>query len=496
MNKKIKADIFEGGQEHEIRLQKVEEMEKSGINPWPPFKPVTATASKVLAEFEDGKENEYQLAGRLITLRDHGKTFFAHIQDRSGRIQIYVKKDLIGDEEFSKFKNFVDVGDILWVKGVSFKTKKGEITIKVESFTLLSKCLFPLPEKFHGLTDVEQRYRQRYLDLISNPESLAKFKKRSQIIQKVRQFLLDRDFLEVETPMLHPIPGGAAARPFVTHHNTYDIDLYLRIAPELYLKRLIVGGLERVFEINRNFRNEGVSTKHNPEFTMLEFYKAYGDYKDGMKLTEDLLECAAKIHGQVEDLEFSGKKISFKAPFKKLSMKDSLCDIGGLNEEDIKEENIDDTLKSCRVKLEQKNPSYGAKLFALFEELVESKIVQPTFIIGYPIEVSPLAKRDPKNPNIAARFELFVCGMELANGFTELNDPFDQAERFKEQAKNRAEGDDEAHYYDEDYIKALEYGMPPTVGVGVGIDRLVMLLTDTPSIKDVILFPTLKPAKE
>ncbi|MFH1643778.1 MAG: lysine--tRNA ligase [bacterium] len=478
--------------ENVVRLEKVNELQKMGINPWPEFKPVNATTVQVLDEFDPEKEKKYEIAGRLITIREHGKTVFAHIQDRAGRLQIYLRKDALGDEKFDFFLKYLDVGDIIWVKGESFKTQKGEITLRVSDFTLLSKCLHPLPEKFHGLSDVEARYRQRYLDLISNPESLEKFKKRSEIIQSIRQFLLDRDFLEVETPMLHPIPGGAVARPFVTHHNAYDMDLYLRIAPELYLKRLVIGGIEKVFEINRNFRNEGISTRHNPEFTMLEFYMAHGNYKDGIKLTEELIQDAVKHSCGKLTVEFQGKDLDFTAPFKQLTVEQALVEIGGFNKEQFDQENINKLLKDLNVEIPKGQDYHGAKLFALFEEKVEGKIFQPTFIVGYPIEISPLAKRDPNNPNIAARFELFAASMEIANGFTELNDPIDQAQRFKSQAEAKENGDEEAHHYDADFIKALEYGLPPTVGVGVGIDRLVMLATDTTSIKDVILFPTLK----
>jgi lysyl-tRNA synthetase class 2 len=311
-------------------------------------------------------------------------------------------------------------------------------------------------------------------------------------VQNVRNFLVAQDFLEVETPMLHPIPGGAAARPFVTHHNTYDFDLYLRIAPELYLKRLVVGGMERVFEINRNFRNEGISTKHNPEFTMLEFYMAHGDYKNGINLTEELIRSASKVVSDNQKVFFNQHELDFSQPFERLSVKEAVCKFGGLKLHDLDEKNLDHVLHQNHAEC-RKNASYGEKLFAMFEAVAESKIVQPTFVIGYPIEVSPLAKRDPENPEIAARFELFVAGMELANGFTELNDPFDQATRFQQQAQAKADGDHEAHLYDADYVHALEYGLPPTVGVGIGIDRLTMLLTDTQSIKDVILFPTLRP---
>lgn len=484
--------------EHEIRLLKVQKMQEEGINPWPSFKhPEPSSIQDALDAFskDQDAEKEYQLSGRLMSRRDHGKSFFCNLQDRSNRMQLYIKKDVIGDNEFENFKRFFDTGDIVWVKGQLFTTKTGEITLKVHALELESKCLHPLPEKFHGLTDIEQRYRQRYLDLMSNLESREKFKKRSLIVQTIRNFLQSKDFLEVETPMLHPIPGGAAARPFITHHNAYDMDLYMRIAPELYLKRLVVGGLDRVFEINRNFRNEGVSTRHNPEFTMLEFYMAYGDYNTGMELTEQLLQNAVLKNFDGLKLPFQDHIVDFTAPFKRLTVEESLIEIGGFTKDQISEKNIDALIAQHKIAV-HKTAGYGVKLFALFENFVESKIVQPTFIIGYPIEVSPLAKRDANNPNVAARFELFMCGMEFANGFSELNDPFDQAARFKAQADAREGGDQEAHHYDADYIKALEYGLPPAVGVGIGIDRLVMILTNTSAIKDVILFPTLKKSHE
>ncbi|MFA5074793.1 MAG: lysine--tRNA ligase [Candidatus Babeliales bacterium] len=481
--------------EDQIRLEKLEQLKKDGMSAWPEFKPVDSTCKKVIEEFNQNisENKEYALAGRLMTIRDHGKTFFANIQDVSGNLQLYIKQSEVGDELFEFFKNKIDAGDIIWVKGTSFKTKMGEITLKIKELTLLSKCLHALPEKYHGLVDVEQRYRQRYLDLISNPESKEKFIKRFKIIQSLREFLLKKDFLEVETPMLHVIPGGASAKPFITHHNAYNMDLYLRIAPELYLKRLVVGGFDRVFEINRNFRNEGVSTKHNPEFTMLEFYMAYADYKDNMALTEQLIQKAVLENFESTKITYQGQELDFTAPFKKITMYDSLIKIAGFSKDQISEKNIDKLIKTQHVEINI-NSSYGEKIYVLFENFVEPKIIQPTFIIGFPVEVSPLAKRDPENKDIASRFELFVAGVELANGYTELNDPFDQAERFKQQVQARELGNEEAQYYDEDFIKALEYGLPPTSGVGLGIDRLVMFLTDTSSIKDVILFPTMKPA--
>jgi len=478
--------------EHQARLEKIEKLQELGYNPWPPKEDVTATCQQVLDEFVEGGEKRYALAGRIVTMRDHGKTFFANILDRTGKLQLYIKRDVVGDESFSFFKEFIDIGDIIWCDGVAFKTKKGEITLRVNDFKLLSKCLHPLPEKFHGIADQEIKYRQRYLDLISSEETRERFKKRSQIVASLRSYLDSHDFIEVETPMLHPIPGGAAAKPFVTHHNALDSDFYLRIAPELYLKRLVVGGFERVYEINRNFRNEGISTKHNPEFTMLEYYMAHQDYYFAMDFLENMLRTVAKkVCGQLQ-VPFGDEIIDLEKPFARLSVYEAVKRIGKCTETQLKSQNIDKTLAQHSIDLDNEKPSYGEKLFALFEELVESKIVQPTFIIDYPIEISPLAKRDAKEPTIAARFELFVASFELANGFNELNDPIDQARRFQAQVEMREGGDVEAHHYDADYVLALEHGLPPTVGVGVGIDRLTMILTNKSSIKEVILFPTLK----
>ena len=479
--------------EHKIRLEKVEELRKLGLDPWPANEDTDATCHQILDEYCEGVESRvYKVAGRVIAFREHGKTAFATILDRSGKIQIYIRKDELGDAAWDFIKKFIDIGDIVWVSGKSFKTKTGEITIHATALHLLSKCLYPLPEKFHGLADVETAYRQRYLDLISNSESRKRFRERSLIVRGIRNFFDAHDFLEVETPMLHPIPGGAAARPFVTHHNALDMDLYLRVAPELYLKRLVVGGFERVYEINRNFRNEGISTRHNPEFTMIEFYIAYKDYHFAMDLVEELLKKLAKEVINATQIPYGSHMLDFGSPFKRISMREAVMEYAPCKAEDLEEKNIDALIKKHEIKLANKNASWGEKLYALFEALVESKLINPTFITHFPIEVSPLSKRDSKNPSIAARFELFVAGMELSNGFNELNDPFDQAERFREQANARASGDVEAHHYDADYIQALEYALPPTAGVGIGIDRLTMLLTNTTSIKDVILFPTLK----
>ncbi len=482
----------QASQEHQVRLEKVKKLREMGIEPWPEHKVVSATSQEILDEFVEGKETSYTMAGRVTLLRWHGKAAFAKLQDRTGILQVYFKKDVIGDQAFDLLQNFIDVGDLLWVKGTSFKTKTGEITLAVQEFTLLAKCLHPLPEKFHGLTDIETRYRQRYLDLISDEESRSRFVKRSKIISGVRRYLENHGFMEVETPMLHPIPGGAAARPFKTHHNALHSELFLRIAPELYLKRLVVGGFERVYEINRNFRNEGISTRHNPEFTMLEFYLAHHDYHYIMTFVQKMLQEVALAATGTLQLPFHGHMIDFSQPFSQLSVEDAVMQYGKLTKADIAPEAIDKQLQKNHIELKVKDTSYAQKLFLLFEAVTEKQLIQPTFIIDYPVEISPLAKSDAQKPGYVARFELFIGGMEFANGFNELNDPFDQESRFREQAATHEAGDDEAHRYDAEYVQALQYGLFPTVGCGIGIDRLVMLMTNAPSIKDVILFPSLK----
>jgi lysyl-tRNA synthetase, class II len=478
--------------EHKVRLEKVKKLRELGYEPWPMSKDTSAVAQEVIDDFQDEKSKQYQIAGRIIGLRAHGKTIFGHLQDRSGKIQFYIRKDMVGDKEFDFFLHYIDNGDIIWLDGQSFRTQKGEITLKVSKFALLSKCLHPLPEKFHGLSDVQVRYRQRYLDLISSAESREKFIKRSKIMSAMRHYLEDHGYIEVETPMLHPIPGGAAAKPFITHHNALDSDFYLRIAPELYLKRLVIGGMERVFEINRNFRNEGLSTRHNPEFTMIEFYTAYKDYHWAMDFTEHMLKYIIKQACDTLKVSFGDYELDFTQPFARMSITEAVKQYARLSDTDLSQANIDATLARNGINLEKKNASLAEKVFALFEEKVERQLIQPTFITDYAIEISPLAKRDPEKEGITSRFELFMAGMELANGFNELNDPHDQASRFWEQAQSHAEGDDEAHRFDADYVIALEHALPPTVGVGIGIDRLVMVATNTTSIKDVILFPTLK----
>lgn len=433
-----------------------------------------------------------KVAGRMMLRRLMGKASFTHIQDMSGRIQLYIRQDDVGVDVYEAFKDW-DLGDIIGAEGVVFKTKTGELSIKVQKIQLLTKALRPLPDKFHGLTDQEARYRQRYLDLIANEESRQVFLTRTKITEVLRDFLKDRHFLEVETPMMQVLAGGAAAKPFVTHHHALDMPLFLRIAPELYLKRLVVGGFERVFEINRNFRNEGLSTRHNPEFTMVEFYQAYAEYTDLMNMTEDLFKTLAdKVMGTYH-ITYQDTQIDFSKPFERLSMLESIIKY---NSDITMAELLDmESAKKIAKRLEiplQTQFGLGKIQVEIFEKTVEHKLMQPTFITAYPAETSPLARRNDENPEVTDRFELFVGGREIANGFSELNDPDDQAERFRQQMDDKAAGNDEAMPYDEDYIQALEYGLPPTAGEGIGIDRLVMLFTNAPSIRDVILFPHMR----
>lgn len=433
------------------------------------------------------------VGGRMMLKRVMGKASFATLQDMSGRIQLYVSNDATGEAVHGAFKHW-DLGDILGAEGTLFKTKTGELTVKVQSLRLLSKSLRPLPEKFHGLADQEQTYRQRYLDLITNPESQRVFRIRSRLIQAMREFFTGRGYLEVETPMMQPIPGGAAARPFVTHHNALDMKLFLRIAPELYLKRLVVGGMEKVFEINRNFRNEGISTRHNPEFTMLEFYEAYQDYNYLMDLTEELLRGLAQQVNGSTTLTYQGQEIDLGKPFDRLTMAEAIAKYNPKHS--LTDLSNPDYLRKVLAAFQvEVFPTDGLGLLQLklFEQIAEDKLIQPTFVVAHPTDVSPLARSNNANPAVTDRFELFITGRELANGFSELNDPEDQAARFLQQAKAKEAGDEEAMYYDADYIRALEYGLPPTAGEGIGIDRLVMLFTDSPSIRDVILFPQMRP---
>lgn len=480
------------------RMRKLAELEAAGVNPYPARFEVRNLAADLHREYavlpeEGDAAPEVAIAGRLMSLRHHGKVTFAHLQDYSGKMQIYLSRDVLGAPLYDLCKKF-DVGDYLGVEGHLFRTRTGELTVRAGTVQLLTKSLRPLPEKWHGLTDVETRFRQRYLDLIVNREVADAFRKRSRLIAEMRRFLESRGFLEVETPMMQPMAGGAMARPFVTHHNALDISLFLRIAPELYLKRLVVGGFDRVFEINRNFRNEGISTQHNPEFTMLEFYQAYADYRDLMALTEEMLASMAREITGGQQVVYQGQPISFAPPWPKLTLEESLVKLAGLDAEALQTEaSLRETAGRHGITT---LPGWGkGKIMAeLFDALVESTLIQPTFIIDFPTELSPLAKAKEGEPTIVQRFELFVGGMELANAYSELNDPREQRARFLDQLRQRDQGDLEAHGLDEDFLRALEYGMPPTAGEGIGIDRLAMLLTDSPSIRDVILFPLLKPA--
>ncbi len=441
------------------------------------------------------------VAGRLMLKRVMGKASFCTVQDGTGQIQLFVTRDALGDDAYAAFRHW-DLGDIVGAEGLLFKTKTGELSVRVRSLRLLTKSLRPLPDKFHGMADQEQKYRQRYVDLITDPESRARFAARSKAVSAIRQFMVEHHFMEVETPMLHPIPGGANAKPFKTHHNALDQEMFLRIAPELYLKRLIVGGFERVFEINRSFRNEGVSVRHNPEFTMMEFYAAYWNHHDLMDFTEEVLRHAARVATGSAAITYAGKPVALDRPFARLSVRDSLVVHAGLTEAQAS----DAAVLHAKLKSAGRNPEGAAAgdawppahwtlaelQFGLFEAVVEAQLWQPTFIIDYPVEVSPLARASDTDPSITERFELFITGREYANGFSELNDAEDQAARFSAQMANKDAGDEEAMYYDADFIRALEYGMPPTGGCGIGIDRLIMLITDSPSIRDVILFPSLR----
>lgn len=485
-----------------VRREKMEELREQGIDPFGKRFDRTDLAKDIHTKYDQEEKDQLEedtptatIAGRMMTKRGKGKVGFADIRDRSGKIQIYVRKDVVGEENYKIFKR-ADLGDFLGIEGEVMKTDMGELTVKATHVTFLTKALRPLPDKYHGLSNVEQIYRQRYLDLISNEDSFNRFKLRSKIISAVRSYLDDHDFTEVETPVLHAQAGGASARPFTTHHNALDIDLYLRIALELHLKRLIVGGMERVYEIGRVFRNEGIDTKHNPEFTMLETYAAYFDFKDVMDETEGIFRYVAESVFDQEIFEYQEQQINLGKPFGRIHMVDAIKNETGI---DFWQEM---TLEEARKLADDKGVHYeeywtvGHIINAFFEEFVEDTLVQPTFVYGHPIEVSPLAKKSEKDPRFTDRFELFITGNEFANAFTELNDPIDQRARFEAQAAERAAGNDEAEGIDEDYIEALEYGMPPTGGLGIGIDRLVMFFTNSDSIRDVLLFPTMRPNDE
>ncbi|NLZ55505.1 MAG: lysine--tRNA ligase [Clostridiaceae bacterium] len=477
----------------QIRLEKLEEYERRNLNPFDEVRyEVTSDSATIHENFEAMEGKSVALAGRLMSRRGMGKASFADLRDRSGTIQLFVRINNLGEAAYNEWQS-LDIGDWIGLRGEVMRTQRGEVSVRVSEYTLLAKALRPLPEKHHGLRDVDTRYRQRYLDLIANPETLDTFRKRSLLIAGIRRFLDERGFLEVETPILNLIPGGAAARPFITHHNALDIDLYLRISPELYLKQLIIGGMDKVYEIGRQFRNEGMSVRHNPEFTMLELYEAFADYHDIMLLTEEMINAQAVALCGGDQVKWQGSEIDLSIPFRRLSMNEAIEEATGIDFNQI------ETYEEARSLAEERElhvePHWmrGDIINLFFETYVEENLIQPTFIYDYPIEISPLTKRKPGQSDVAERFELFINGQEIANAYSELNDPRDQRKRFEAQLKKRALGDEEAGFMDEDYCLALEYGLPPTGGLGVGIDRLTMLLTDSDSIRDVLLFPTMKP---
>jgi lysyl-tRNA synthetase, class II len=502
-NKLYKSgEIMEDNDLLKVRLEKIAALKAAGVDLYPNNIQPKNTTVELSAQFgnSDGEAlaqltQIFSIAGRLMAVRNFGKAAFIKIQDHKGQIQSYIAKNILSPEDYFVFKK-MDIGDIIYVSGKLFRTKTGELTIEAQNLLLLSKSIRPLPEKWHGLTDIETRYRQRYLDLIVSPKVKEIFYRRSRIIQLIRQFMDKHDFLEVETPMMQPRAGGAVARPFKTHHNSLDMDLYLRIAPELYLKRLVTGGLERVYEINRSFRNEGIDSFHNPEFTMLEFYWGYANYEDLMSFTEELFSFIAKNIFEGLKFTYQGTEIDLTPPWKRLSVKDALLQMAGMEPADLIDptRTIDFARKvGCDVK---ENDPLGKIHMAIFDEVVEKKLIQPTFVTDYPVAVSPLSRRSNTDPELVDRFELYIAGREIANAFSELNDPADQRERFMQQLQEREAGDDEAHEMDEDYIRTLEYAMPPTAGEGIGIDRLVMLFTDSASIREVILFPLLRTKQE
>ncbi|MFA5524315.1 MAG: lysine--tRNA ligase [Tissierellales bacterium] len=477
-----------------IRREKLKNLREIGKDPFLVEKyDVTDYSDKIKENYEEMEGKEVSLAGRIMTKRGHGKASFADIQDSQGRIQLFVKVDIVGEETYELFTTY-DIGDIVGVKGEVFKTKTGEISIKANEVTLLSKSLQILPEKFHGLKDLDLRYRQRYVDLIMNPEVKQTFIKRNRIIKAIRSFLDERGYLEVETPILNTVAGGAAARPFLTHHNTLDLDMQLRIANELYLKRLIVGGFDKVYEMGKMFRNEGISIKHNPEFTNIELYSAYEDYEYMMRITEELVAYCSEVVNGTSVIEYQGKEIDFKPPWRRVSMHDLVKEKTGVDFYTLESDEEARKIAKDQLHLEvEAHMTKGHLVNLAFEEFCEKDLMQPTFVLHHPVEVSPLAKRNPDNPLITNRFEAFANTWEIANAFSELNDPIDQKGRFEEQLKQRESGDEEAHPMDEDFINALEIGLPPTGGLGIGVDRLIMLLTNSASIRDIIFFPTMKP---
>ena len=476
----------------QIRRDKLNELQENGMDPFEiTVYDRTHSSTTIVDNFDAFEGQNVKVAGRLMSKRGMGKVMFCDLADREGKIQLFLKKDELGEDSYALVKKY-DIGDIVGVAGEVFKTKTGEVSIKATEVTLLAKSLLPLPEKFHGLTDPDLRYRQRYVDLIMNPEVKDTFITRSRVVTEIRRFMDKRGYIEVETPILNNIPGGAAARPFITHHNTLDIDMYLRIATELHLKRLIVGGLEKVYEIGRIFRNEGMDIKHNPEFTTIELYEAFTDYHGMMDITEQMISTVARNVRGTETITYQGTELNLSAPFERLTMIDAVKKYTDVDFDTLKsDEKALAAVKGLGIEVEG-NPSWGELLNLAFEERVEDKLIQPTFIMDYPVEVSPLTKKKPSRPELTERFELFLYGRELANAYSELNDPIDQRERFMRQMELRAAGDEEANMIDDDFLNALEYGMPPTGGMGMGIDRLVMFLTDSYSIRDVLLFPTMK----
>lgn len=490
--------VLSENEQKQIRIDKLTALQNAGKDP---FEITIATqthhSNEIIENFDELEEKDVTIAGRIMTWRDMGKANFIDIQDRNGRIQAYVRMNDVGEEVFKEFKTW-DIGDIVEIKGFVFKTRTGEVSVHAKELRLLSKSLLPLPEKFHGLTDTDTRYRRRYLDMIMNPDVKDTFIKRSKIISSIRSYLDNLGFIEVETPILNTIPGGAAARPFITHHNTLDMDMYLRIATELYLKRLIVGGMERVYEIGRNFRNEGMDVRHNPEFTCIELYQAFTDYHGMMDIAEALIRNAANEVCDSLHIVFNGTEIDLESSFRRLTMVDAVKEFSGIDFASFMGDNEKAVAiaKEKDIEIAPGKATWGDILNSFFEEFVEENLTQPTFIMDYPVEVSPLTKRKPDCPELTERFELFILGGEYGNAYSELNDPIDQMKRFEAQMKLREAGDDEANMIDNDFVMALEYGMPPTGGLGIGIDRLVMLLTDSYSIRDVLLFPTMKPINE
>lgn len=484
------------GEQMQIRREKLAALKQNGENPYECTSFLrTCNSEDIKSDFAAYEGKEVSVAGRIISRRMMGKASFSHLLDEKGDLQIYVKIDNVGPEAYEKWKKMIDIGDLIGVKGIVFMTHKGEISVSVTEITLLTKALLPLPEKWHGLKDSDLRYRQRYVDLIANPQVKKCFETRSRIISAIRSLLDSKGFIEVETPILNTIPGGASARPFVTHHNTLDIDMYMRIAPELYLKRLIVGGFTKVYELGKMFRNEGMDIKHNPEFTMMELYQAYADYHDMMDITEEIYRAAIDAAGVGNKIVYDGTEIDLAMPWPRLTMLEAIKKYTGVDYDKMDAGQALDAAKKLGVEIDENKKAWGNIVYATFDQLVEEKLIQPVFITDYPVEESPLAKRSKEDPRLTYRFEFFIYAREMGNAYSELNDPIDQKERFERQARLRASGDDEAQMTDDDFVTALEYGLPPTGGLGIGIDRMVMLLTGSSSIRDVMLFPTMKPKK-